>query len=90
MIDRYPNTAGCRLDDGSDDPQGQALDLHGRLPAARLWVRQEDDFTEAAIILGTRDLIALHQGIGRMLNEHGVRVEVPATALTYSSSGRTL
>lgn len=82
MLDRYPDTAGCRLDDGTNRPRGQALDLHGRLSTkipqptlATLWVRDESD-KEVTIELNFRDVQALRDGCTRMLQEAGVEKSI--------------
>lgn len=81
LRERYPNTAGCRLDDGKPLSEGRAIDLYGRVsvkhpddPGATLWVREsgtqcEEDQVQAECPVSLNDLVALRNGIDRMLQD---------------------
>jgi hypothetical protein len=87
MIDRYPDSTGCRLDSGNGT-EGRALDLYGRLSSkipqpslATLWIR-DDEGHDLKIELNFRDVQALRNGCNRMLAAAGIEkvvsVNVPS------------
>jgi hypothetical protein len=83
MFNRYPKTAGCRLDTEDDPQHGAAIDVGGPLRRVltndanhgSLWVRDAEGNT-AKVEINSGDVRALRDGLTRMLIEAGYEREI--------------